>query len=317
MSRIVQVMVNACCGLGSLPQVGKPRSNHNTLQWGKQDSNLRRQSHQIYSLAHLATLEFPRSPPHALTQSAQVGRKAGRFSHRSRWPARPAGRLAPCSNGCRQPTREIFGLVERKLHPREPLPLCTAPPVTTPPAVFEGPGVWIPKVAVEATTGSRPIPQRSHCHDLTQSFRPRRIRCTSHVPHPGGNDTQGGPNVRPLVGLACARVRARWSLLAVPITAEKGRSGTHEREPSSQNHSAQATVRAEPKSTVRGEHRLASALKPASDLAGDLTAAGLARAVEKCQTTELASPPQAAKPGRSTTRFGHRPGSDVADTMAS
>ena len=28
--------------------------------WGKQDSNLRRLSHQIYSLAHLAALEFPR-----------------------------------------------------------------------------------------------------------------------------------------------------------------------------------------------------------------------------------------------------------------
>ncbi len=28
--------------------------------WGKQDSNLRRRSHQIYSLAHLATLVFPR-----------------------------------------------------------------------------------------------------------------------------------------------------------------------------------------------------------------------------------------------------------------
>ena len=27
--------------------------------WGKQDSNLRRRSHQIYSLAHLATLVFP------------------------------------------------------------------------------------------------------------------------------------------------------------------------------------------------------------------------------------------------------------------
>ncbi len=27
--------------------------------WGKQDSNLRRLSHQIYSLAHLAALEFP------------------------------------------------------------------------------------------------------------------------------------------------------------------------------------------------------------------------------------------------------------------
>ena len=30
------------------------------FKWGKQDSNLRRQSHQIYSLAHLTTLEFPR-----------------------------------------------------------------------------------------------------------------------------------------------------------------------------------------------------------------------------------------------------------------
>ncbi len=29
-------------------------------QWGKQDSNLRRLSHQIYSLAHLAALVFPR-----------------------------------------------------------------------------------------------------------------------------------------------------------------------------------------------------------------------------------------------------------------
>ena len=33
----------------------------NEFYWGKQDSNLRRLSHQIYSLAHLATLEFPRS----------------------------------------------------------------------------------------------------------------------------------------------------------------------------------------------------------------------------------------------------------------
>ena len=30
-----------------------------TIEWGKQDSNLRRLSHQIYSLAHLTTLEFP------------------------------------------------------------------------------------------------------------------------------------------------------------------------------------------------------------------------------------------------------------------
>ena len=30
-----------------------------TRKWGKQDSNLRRLSHQIYSLAHLTTLEFP------------------------------------------------------------------------------------------------------------------------------------------------------------------------------------------------------------------------------------------------------------------
>jgi hypothetical protein len=56
--------------------------------------------------------------------------------------------------GVCQPTREIFGLAEKKLHPREPSPLLAAPPVTTPPAVFEAPGVWIPRVAVEATTGS-------------------------------------------------------------------------------------------------------------------------------------------------------------------
>ena len=31
-----------------------------STEWGKQDSNLRRLSHQIYSLAPLATREFPR-----------------------------------------------------------------------------------------------------------------------------------------------------------------------------------------------------------------------------------------------------------------
>jgi hypothetical protein len=179
MSRVVQVVVIVCCGPGCLPQVGKARSNHNSLQWGKQDSNLRRQSHQIYSLAHLATLEFPRSPPHALTQSGQVSRKpadsktddAGQPSLAGDWPLDFTGCCQPTLHwllpansslavasqlftGCCQPTREIFGLAEKKLHPREPSPLLAAPPVTTPPAVFEAPGVWIPRVAVEATTGS-------------------------------------------------------------------------------------------------------------------------------------------------------------------
>ena len=34
-------------------------SSHRLDKWGKQDSNLRRLSHQIYSLAPLAAREFP------------------------------------------------------------------------------------------------------------------------------------------------------------------------------------------------------------------------------------------------------------------
>ncbi len=81
----------ACGVRGSRRAASSHDAQHrHSTQWGKQDSNLRRQSHQIYSLAHLATLEFP---PAQLNLSTQVFNStpqrtwpAGHFCPRTRVP---------------------------------------------------------------------------------------------------------------------------------------------------------------------------------------------------------------------------------------
>lgn len=48
------------------------RARQEPVRWGRQDSNLRRLRHQIYSLAHLAALEHPLN---ACNYSNKVERK--------------------------------------------------------------------------------------------------------------------------------------------------------------------------------------------------------------------------------------------------
>ena len=77
----------ACGVRGSRRAASLHDAQHrHSTQWGKQDSNLRRQSHQIYSLAHLATLEFP---PAQLNLSSQVfnsGSQLNSTADMAGWP---------------------------------------------------------------------------------------------------------------------------------------------------------------------------------------------------------------------------------------
>ena len=49
-----------------------------SMRWGRQDSNLRRLRHQIYSLAHLAALEHP---PQRLQLQQKTERKTRSSTH--------------------------------------------------------------------------------------------------------------------------------------------------------------------------------------------------------------------------------------------
>ena len=75
-------------------------------EWGKQDSNLRRLSHQIYSLAHLAALEFPLV---GRTIVSQIRRHARDCSQRSTSTGQAADGDASC-RGCNSGfSAPIFG----------------------------------------------------------------------------------------------------------------------------------------------------------------------------------------------------------------
>ena len=56
-------------------------SQEGSMRWGWQDSNLRRLRHQIYSLAHLATLEHPPESLATTAESTTSRRTAVSFGH--------------------------------------------------------------------------------------------------------------------------------------------------------------------------------------------------------------------------------------------